>query len=322
MNCLSFYGGIDMAINLSQVTNYLLAQSWQIAVLVLIIAIINYALRNKSAHIRYLLWLIITAKCLIPPFYAISLVILPQQSYTDITSLFPDEGKSPPKIEIEDTILPESSGLSSNPAEIQPAPVNEAVRTEIDFKKWLGIGWLIGACAFLIFNLLRALRANLRLWRYRKALPANLRNNIEKSFSTSGIMKFPSVWLIEGFNQPFVWGLLRGSIYLPVDFLNVNKQEHQKSVLCHEVSHVLRYDAAVNILQIIAQTVFWFHPFVWWANHKIRQEREKCCDEMAIAQLNTKPREYSTAILETLAGRHEQTRPVPTLAVAGPVKNI
>jgi beta-lactamase regulating signal transducer with metallopeptidase domain/outer membrane protein assembly factor BamB len=311
-----------MAISLTQVTNYLLAQSWQIAVLVIVIAVINYALRDKSAHIRYLLWLIIIAKCLVPPFYAITLAILPPQSNIDITSLFPHGGKSPPKLEVKDTITPESSELSSNRAEIQPAPVIETVRTEIDFKKWLGIGWLIGACAFLIFNLLRALRANLWLWRYRKALPVNLIGNIEKSFSTSGIKKFPEVWLIEGFNQPFVWGLLRGSIYLPIDFLNVNKQEHQKSVLCHEISHILRYDAAVNILQIIAQIVFWFHPFVWWANHKIRQEREKCCDEMAIAQLNTLPRDYSTAILETLAARHEQTRPVPTLAVAGPVKNI
>jgi len=43
---------------------------------------------------------------------------------------------------------------------------------------------------------------------------------------------------------------------------------------------------------------------------------------MAIARLNASPREYSTAIVETLVAKYESTLPVPSLAVAGPVKNI
>ena len=97
---------------------------------------------------------------------------------------------------------------------------------------------------------------------------------------------------------------------------------YKRQVLGHELSHVQRFDAVVNILQVIAQAIFWFHPFVWWANKKIRAEREKCCDEMAIAHLGAKAKDYSTAIVNTLIAEHESTRPVPSLAVAGPVKNI
>jgi len=75
-------------------------------------------------------------------------------------------------------------------------------------------------------------------------------------------------------------------------------------------------------LQIIAQAVFWFHPFVWWANKRIRAEREKCCDEMAIARLGAEVRNYRSAIVNILISEYESTRPVPSLAVAGPVKNI
>ena len=46
---------------LTQITNYLLTQSWHIAVLVVVIAAVNLVLKNKSAHIRYLLWLIALA---------------------------------------------------------------------------------------------------------------------------------------------------------------------------------------------------------------------------------------------------------------------
>lgn len=51
-------------------------------------------------------------------------------------------------------------------------------------------------------------------------------------------------------------------------------------------------------------------------------EREKCCDEMAVAHLGAGAKEYSTAIVKALITEHESTRPVPSLAVAGPVKDV
>lgn len=311
-----------MTIALTHIADYLLTQSWQIALLVVVIAAVNLVLRNKSAHIRYLLWLIVLAKCLVPPFYAVPLAILPPQEKAEPAPISQPAEMLPPQHEAMDAMVAESSDLHSAPLEITWTRTVECGWRNMSTREWLGLGWIAGAAAFLIFNLLRALRANLWLWRRRQALPFELRNAIVDMFIGHGVKKLPKVWLVEGFSQPFVWGMWRGSIYLPVDFMKINKPEYQRSVLSHELSHVLRLDAAVNILQVIAQAIFWFHPLVWWANRKIRQEREKCCDEMAVARLNTSPRDYSTAILETLAAKHEPTRPVPSLAVAGPAKNI
>ena len=308
-----------MAIALNHIADYLLAQSWQIALLVVVVSAVNLALRNKSAHVRYLLWLIVLAKCLAPPLLTIPLAILPPQERPEPAPLVEIVLPEP---EVLDTTMAESTPVPSVSLEMPPLPKVQKRQPRFTIREWLAIGWIVGASVFLAFNLLRALRANLWLWRQRKLPPAELRSNIEKVFSTHHIKRFPDIWLVEGFNQPFVWGLWRGSIYLPVDFMKINKPEHQSSVLSHELSHVLRFDAAVNILQVIAQGIFWFHPLIWWANRKIRAEREKCCDEMAVARLNTSPRDYSTAILEALAAKHEPTRPVPSLAVAGPVKNI
>jgi len=307
---------------LTRITDYLLAQSWQIALLVVVIASVNFLLKNKSAHIRYLLWLIVLAKCLVPPLYNIPLAILPEENLEEPVSKSPSAEMLPLQHEAGDMAMAESYNVRSAPFEKTRPPTTERRWRSMSIRGWLGIGWIVGTGAFLIFNLLRALRANLWLWRRRRALPSELQKNIEDLFLGHGVKNLPKVWLVEGFSQPFVWGLLHGSIYLPVDFLNISKPEHQRSVLGHEFSHVLRFDAAVNILQVIAQAIFWFHPLVWWANKKIRAEREKCCDEMAVARLNTLPRDYSTAIVETLAARNKSIRPVPSLAVAGPVKNI
>ena len=303
---------------LTQITNYLLTQSWQIAILVVLIALVNLALKNKSAHVRYLLWLIVLAKCLVPPLVTIPLAILPQDKMPEPTLI--SRGEMPAvNVEMAETVTSEPIALPSLPV-TSPTIMERLAR--VTARQWLGFGWIVGVAAFLLFAVIKALRTDFWLWRQRKLLPAELQIGIENLFSSLGIKTLPRVWLVEGIGQPFVWGLLRGSIYLPANFVKVDTAEHRRGVLGHELSHILRFDAAVNILQIISQAVFWFHPFIWWANKKIRAEREKCCDEMAIARLGAEAKDYSSAIVNILISEYKSTRPVPSLAIAGPVKNI
>jgi beta-lactamase regulating signal transducer with metallopeptidase domain len=294
---------------LTQITSYLGTQSWQIAVLVLVITAASLALKSKSAHVRYLLWLIVLAKCLVPPLLTIPLAVLPQEKPAMV-------------LEMMDTSAGESSALPTAKPSTAPVPTLTERPASFTIRQWLGIVWCFFAAAFVLAALIKALRTNLWLWRERKPLPGELQTHIAASLANLEFAIVPKVWLVDGIGQPFVWGLLRGSIYLPGDFVKADNAEHRRDVLCHELSHVQRFDAAVNILQVIAQAIFWFHPFVWWANKKIRAEREKCCDEMAIAHLDTKARDYSNAIVSTLITEYESTRPVPSLAVAGPVTNI
>ncbi|MHC4700925.1 MAG: hypothetical protein ACYTFQ_10145, partial [Planctomycetota bacterium] len=66
---------------LTQVVDYLLNQSWQIVILTVLVAFVTFLLRNRSAHIRYLLWLIVLVKCLMPPLYAVPVRVLPQDLF-------------------------------------------------------------------------------------------------------------------------------------------------------------------------------------------------------------------------------------------------
>ncbi|KPL20864.1 MAG: hypothetical protein AMJ75_11090, partial [Phycisphaerae bacterium SM1_79] len=316
-----------MANYLTQITNYLLAQSWQIAVLVAVIAAVTLALKNRSAHVRYLLWLIVLAKCLVPPLLDIRLPVLPPEKSAEPAPFSP--AQIPMLIfDADETTVPESPASVSDsiPTRTVPleteTPASFTARQRLTIRQWLGFGWIIGATLFVLAALIKALRTHLWLRRQRRPLAAKLQIRIQNELSDLGFGPFPKVWLIEGISQPFVWGLLRGSIYLPMDFVRLNNAEHRRGVLGHELGHVMRFDAVVNLLQVIAQAIFWFHPFVWWANKRIRAEREKCCDEMAIARLGAKAKDYSAAIVKTLITEHESTRPVPSLAVAGPAKNI
>lgn len=315
-------------------TNFLAMQSWQIAVLVIAVALTAVALKSRSAHIRYFLWLIVLGKCLVPPLYTIPLGILPQEKVNEpllvtpapkeVTmvseTLHPSVPQSRPsaikKVDLPSTRAKpiETPKVSATPPVVVPARFNVI--------QWLRVAWLAGAAAYLAVNLLKVLRTNYWLWRKRSILPTKLQKDIENLICAYGLKRIPKIWRIDSFSQPFVWGLFRGSIYLPTNFLNSKEPEHQKSILGHELSHFVRFDAAVNLLQILAQAIYWFHPLVWWANKKIRTEREKCCDEMAISHLHATAKGYSMAIVETLAYTSESNQPVPSLAVVGSVKNI
>jgi type II secretory pathway component GspD/PulD (secretin) len=48
------------------------------------------------------------------------------------------------------------------------------------------------------------------------------------------------------------------------------------------VAHILRHDFAINLLQSCVEVLLFYHPAVWWVSSQIRQERELCCDDLAV----------------------------------------
>jgi len=81
-----------------------------------------------------------------------------------------------------------------------------------------------------------------------------------------------------------VIGLFRPVVLLPVRALTGLTPEQLEAVIAHELAHIKRFDVAVNFFQVIAETLFFFHPAVWWLNKRIRADREDCCDDVAIAE--------------------------------------
>jgi len=303
----------------TQITDYLWSQSRQIAVLTVVIGVFSFLLRNKSAHVRYLLWLVVVGKCLVPPLVTIPLAVLPEATVVEAVDVIAAgnraavfDGVPAARVHVE----------TGAPAPVVEGPSIVERLGRVSAREWAAVGWLGGAIVFGAAALGKAVRVNRRVKRRRKGLTAEMEGEVGELFCRIGVRKAPSVWFLEGVGQPFVWGLLRGSIYLPGGFGKTESAESRRGILGHELSHVLRFDAGVNVLQIAAQVIFWFHPFVWWANRRIRAEREKCCDETAIARLGTKARDYSTAIVNTLIAERESWQAAPSLAIAGPIKTI
>jgi beta-lactamase regulating signal transducer with metallopeptidase domain len=110
---------------------------------------------------------------------------------------------------------------------------------------------------------------------------------------------------------PAVIGWLRPIVLLPVSALTGLSEDQLRAVIAHELAHIWRLDAFVNLFQVLVETLLFFHPAVWWLNKRIRAERELCCDEIAVS-LTGNRLAYAQAL--TLMAEWEQA-PILTMAI-------
>src|SRR5213592_1658536 len=82
---------------------------------------------------------------------------------------------------------------------------------------------------------------------------------------------------------PAVLGWFRPVVLLPVRALTGLTEDQIEAVIAHELAHIRRLDAFVNLFQVVVESLLFFHPAVWWLNKRVRIERENCCDDVAVA---------------------------------------
>lgn len=83
-------------------------------------------------------------------------------------------------------------------------------------------------------------------------------------------------------DSPSVLGWLRPVLLLtPATAMGLTPMQLE-AVIAHELAHIRRHDYLVNVFQVVAETLFFYHPAVWWTSSRIRLERELCCDDLAV----------------------------------------
>jgi TonB family protein len=113
---------------------------------------------------------------------------------------------------------------------------------------------------------------------------------------------------------PTVIGWLKPVILLPASVLAELPRAQMEMIIAHELAHVRRNDYLVNLLQVVIETLFFYHPAVRWMASQVRAEREHCCDDLVVEQCG-RPVQYARALasLEALRG----TPQAPALGANG-----
>ncbi|GAB3850909.1 hypothetical protein GCM10028822_16900 [Hymenobacter terrigena] len=174
----------------------------------------------------------------------------------------------------------------------------------------LVVAWLLGLLAMSL-RMLGGLLYVQRLRSYRvRPLPAVWQERLAALAARSGVQR-PVALLESALVQvPLVVGHLRPVILLPLGTVAGLSPACLEAILAHELAHVLRRDYLVNLLQTVAEVLFFYHPAVWFMASCVRTERENCCDDTATALVGGDPLRLARAL--TALAEWSQSAVVPT----------
>ncbi len=189
-------------------------------------------------------------------------------------------------------------------------------RVASGLNRWLPLVdalWLTGVAVL-------SLRMAGGLWLIRKLsaeardVPDAIRRRFDAALERAGLTGRVRVRLNARIDGPFVVGLVRAVVYLPLSAVTVLTPDQLDAVFAHELEHVRRADYAWNLAQTVIETLFFYHPAVWWIGKTLREQRELCCDDVALAVCRD-PVTYATALLN-LEEQRRAPHPAGNLAMA------
>ena len=196
------------------------------------------------------------------------------------------------------------------PSPLPDLPINLPSRTwrEIatDLVPWLARCWIGGIVLIAAWHLVGFAQLS-RLRRRSSALDdADWMARLRRLSDRLEIKRRVELLISDRIDCPAVLGFFKPAILWPAAALTGLTPTQIDALLAHELAHVCRHDAAINLLQVIIETLLFYHPCVWWLSKRVRQERENCCDDLAAQVLGDRV-EYAGALVAMESLRHSNT---------------
>ena len=178
----------------------------------------------------------------------------------------------------------------------------------------IGGAWLLGSLVALTGLLTGFLRlARLR----RRCAPVIGRRRAQTNVLAGecGVRRPVALFQSDGHTQPVTYGVFAPGIILPADAARWS-DDRWHIVLRHELAHIARHDAALQITSELLRVLQPLNPLVWIACRRLRQESEYACDDEVLGG-GVPPADYAAHLLEVakgLSGRHVAMAAAPAIA--------
>ena len=176
--------------------------------------------------------------------------------------------------------------------------------------------WLAGAAALAGLAILRARRFSRLLRDLETDLPpAGLEATAQRLARRLGLKRCPRLRVIPAPISPMLRPR-RGRLELlfPEALLTRLTARETETLLAHELAHVKRGDPWVRVLEIVAATLFFWHPLVGWVRRRLRREEELCCDALVLDLLPGHATDYARGLLQAIELLARDPAPLPSLA--------
>ncbi|MFC1574170.1 M56 family metallopeptidase [Candidatus Latescibacterota bacterium] len=300
---------------LETIIHNLWSVSWQVTILIAVIWLIDRLSFRASSLFKYWLWCIVLVRLCIP--VSIELPTGIDTSFTErIEQNAPGLNKLPVLRTLSDDFKPlVLSPSPKGPVIVSETPLRKSLLPSLTAIQLLGIIWIVTVTAIVITLFVHVIVISRRLKHSKPIHNPDLVSLLEKLAGKIGISRpVRLLYLDESIGDvPAVAGFIRPRIFLPPRLADNWPADDLEPILLHEVAHIKRNDLLVNWLQIAVQTVYFFHPLVWFANRRIRLLREEVCDDIAVHVIGDRRKRYTKSMLDVVKSADRE----PSLGFVG-----
>src|SRR4029078_7671312 len=128
---------------------------------------------------------------------------------------------------------------------------------------------------------------------------------VEKLCERLGITRAIRLLESTAIDVPLVVGAIRPVIVVPASLITGLTPLQLDMLLAHELAHIRRHDYLINLLQTVLETLLFYHPAARWISDRAREERENCCDDLAVAMCGGDAGQYTSTLLVLEESRHQ-----------------
>ena len=159
---------------------------------------------------------------------------------------------------------------------------------------WLVFAWTVGV-AFLGVRVVRQWSGLRTIVRAAEALPV-WQDRASALGERLGLRRAVRVLASVRIATPTLVGWARPVVVMPLAMLARMPAEQVDLILAHELAHVRRFDHLANLFQVVVEILFFYHPVVHWISRDARNERELCCDTLALQASGGSRRDFVAAL--------------------------
>lgn len=278
------------------------------AVLVILAAVVTTCFRRRSAALKHLVWTaalgaalaVLILPAVLPAWHVIPVPTVPWGVASSGPSVgAPSSALSPVAAVLPGTrrLMP-SADWSTSRSGTPRAPTARLALAAFAESHWSSMTlalWLAGV--IIVFGRYGWSSATLsRLSRRSHSLRLTACGRLAQQIACDlGIARSVSVLSSDEVELPLAWGIFHPRVVLPGDASEWDA-ERCRYVLLHELAHVRRRDTGTQLVAQAASGIFWFHPLVWYAARRMRDERERACDDCVLSQ-GARASEYASDLL-------------------------
>jgi len=271
---------------------------WQAAVIAGVYRMASIAFARRASQVRYLLALSALLTMLVAAVLTFAWEMRSFAAPSNVTA---------------SSAVNSAAGYGDFPRVVAPGgiSVSEAGADRIhsipNLMGWIDAFWVLGVLALSV----RGLGGWWLIHRLRTSALPQAPDAVCAAFrrisAALGLHKTVLLRVSNAIAGPVTVGALRAMVLLPVSAITLLGPEELEVVLAHELAHVRRADFFWNLVQTLVETLFFFHPAVWWISGRIRHERELCCDDLAL-RICPNPVVYASALFHLEEHRSRQMR--------------